>query len=91
MGKNKEVKATEVKDHDDFKAGGPGTVQVTVNGAGEPGMLLIKCPGCGEGSALPLHGRDDKGDPGWDLQKRSPLTLHPSIHHDVKSCDGVFK
>jgi len=94
---NKQVPAVEVKDHDVFEAGGPGTVQMTVGGDGHPGMLLIKCPGCGEASALPLHGRTDKHDPGWDLKNRSPLTLHPSIHHDVKSCgwhgflrNGVF-
>jgi len=97
MVSNKQVPAVEVKDHDDFEAGGPGTVQMATNQAGSPATLLIKCPGCGEASALPLHGRADKHDPGWDLKKRSPLTLHPSIHHDVELCgwhgflrDGVF-
>lgn len=68
-----------VHDHDDFEAGGPGVVQFAYHGS-QPASLLIKCPGCGQPSALPL---DTTKKPSWQLVSMAPLTLAPSIHHNA--------
>lgn len=75
--------ANVVTDHDLFEVGGPGTVQFTGDGKGGTSALLIKCPGCGEASALPLMTEPNPHSHpqwSWDGNREFP-TLSPSIHH----------
>lgn len=88
------VQACEVMRGDVFDSGGPGTVQYL---AGGNPTLRIKCPRCGEAVDLPLNNCSDPNARSWSLEQRDPITLSPSIHHDVKRCDwhgwlkeGVF-
>ena len=65
-----------------------------------PSDIFLRCPGCGEASALAigLDGIKPDGAPSWG--HTGPLetpTLTPSIHHDTPACgwhgwlrDGVF-
>lgn len=80
------MKAQVVHDSDLFEAGGPGTVMFASDKDGDDACLLIKCPGCGEKSALPLDDSTDPSRPGWKLVNKDPITLNPSVHHSVFSC-----
>lgn len=89
-----ETPAVIVAHLDCFDAGGPGTVMFSRDRQ----TLLVKCPGCGEASALPLNDSTSRRSPGWKLVSADPLTLSPSIHHDVAECgwhgylkEGVWK
>lgn len=89
------MNATLVNDLELFEAGGPGTVMIIygvfdpfgVLDDTQPAQLAIKCPGCGEQSALPLDGSTDPASPGWALTHvKGRITLTPSVHHDVPGC-----
>jgi len=76
------IEAVIVEDADQFDDGPFGVVMFDQGKKN----LMIKCPGCGEKSALPLDDSTDKRSPGWKLVSESPLELSPSVHHDVPSC-----
>ena len=79
-----------VLDHDTYEsAGQPGDVCVTTRHGGDAvAGYLMRCPGCGQESALPLG-----SSPGarWTVTAGDPrtgagLTLSPSVWHRVPSC-----
>jgi len=72
-------------DHDVYETHGqPGDVCVTVH-HGRPVVAgyMMRCPGCGQESALPIA---SEGHAGWavtagDVRTGEGLTLSPSVHH----------
>jgi len=87
------VKATRFTDYDEFEQGPKGAYMLEANKK----ALMLKCPKCGQKSSLPLNDSTDARRPGWKLENEDPITISPSIHHDVTSCgyhgflkDGTF-
>lgn len=79
-----------VDDYDAYEAHGqPGDVCVTTHhGSSDVAGYLMRCPGCGQESSLPLG-----SSPGarWvvtagDVHTGAGLTLSPSVWHRVPSC-----
>lgn len=74
-----------VLDHDTYETTGqPGDVCVTVH-HGRPVVAgyMMRCPGCGQESALPIA---SAGHAGWavtagDVRTGAGLTLSPSVWH----------
>jgi hypothetical protein len=63
--------------YEDFENAGAGAVIYT-----EPNGALIKCPGCGNESAL--DERQGDNHPSWVMDKQAH-TFTPSIHH-LRGC-----
>lgn len=85
--KKSRIPAVEFKDYDEFEAGPPGSVTFATDGNGQEVNLCIRCPGCGEKSAMDLSTAERKpGGQGsvWNVTQRDPLTLFPSVHHTTE-------
>lgn len=67
------MEAAEVLTYDEFSPAGDGTVMISSDGK----TLYIKCPGCGQASAMTLGG---DVHPRWNVVQRTPLTLEPSVN-----------
>lgn len=93
MGKQQYKERTPVTVYEDYAKleadAKPGSVMFTTRSGvdGTTGMI-IRCPGCNEQSALDINYPGSTHRTSWDMKKKVPLTLHPSVHHatDLGGC-----
>lgn len=57
-------------------------VYMVIVGTSSMGVWIL-CPSCGQRSYLPIQ---TNYHPNWTVTCREPLTLQPSIHHNVEEC-----
>ena len=69
----------------DIQESGPGCYQFVYR-ADEISGIAVNCPGCGQSSFIPFGEDKEIGEPGWNLISKEPISVSPSIHHDIKSC-----